>query len=38
MNAPVDIKSYVLEVGRRARAASRELARADTATKNRERR
>ncbi len=35
MNAPVDIKSYVLEVGRRARAASRELARADTATKNR---
>jgi glutamate-5-semialdehyde dehydrogenase len=35
MNAPVDIKSYMLEVGRRARAASRELARADTATKNR---
>jgi glutamate-5-semialdehyde dehydrogenase len=35
MNAPMDIKSYMLEVGRRARAASRELARADTATKNR---
>jgi len=35
MNAPVDIKSYMLEVGRRARTASRELARADTATKNR---
>src|SRR5712691_11102713 len=35
MNAPLDIKSYMLEVGRRARAASRELARADTAAKNR---
>src|SRR2546427_3205435 len=35
MNAPVDIKSYMLGVGRRARAAARELARADTATKNR---
>src|SRR6266480_2024234 len=35
MNAPLDIKSYMLEVGRRARAASREVARADTATKNR---
>jgi glutamate-5-semialdehyde dehydrogenase len=35
MNAPLDIKSYMLKVGRRARAASRELARADTATKNR---
>src|SRR5258708_24633980 len=35
MNAPLDIKSYMLEVGRRARAASRELARADTGTKNR---
>ncbi len=35
MNAPMDIKSYMLEVGRRARAASRELARADTDTKNR---
>jgi glutamate-5-semialdehyde dehydrogenase len=34
MNAPSDIKSYMLEVGRRARAASREVARADTATKN----
>src|SRR5438445_6744399 len=35
MNAPSDIKSYMLEVGRRARAASREVARADTASKNR---
>src|SRR6266699_1033529 len=35
MNAPSDIKSYMLEVGRRARAASREVARAATATKNR---
>ena len=35
MNAPLDIKSYMLEVGRRARAASREVARADTDTKNR---
>src|SRR6266851_613634 len=35
MNAPLDIKSYMLEVGRRARDASRELARADTDTKNR---
>ena len=35
MNAPSEIKSYMLEVGRRARAASRLLARADTATKNR---
>src|SRR5437867_1317811 len=35
MNAPSDIKSYMLEVGRRARAASREVARADTDTKNR---
>src|SRR5258708_4473133 len=35
MNAPLDIKSYMLEVGRRARAASREVARADTAAKNR---
>jgi glutamate-5-semialdehyde dehydrogenase len=34
MNAPSDIKSYMLEVGRRARAASRELARANTAAKN----
>ncbi|HYA47445.1 MAG TPA: glutamate-5-semialdehyde dehydrogenase [Burkholderiales bacterium] len=31
----MDIKSYMLEVGRRARAASREVARADSATKNR---
>jgi glutamate-5-semialdehyde dehydrogenase len=39
MNAAVDIKSdiksYMLEVGRRARAAAREVARASTATKNR---
>src|SRR6266545_1144944 len=35
MNAPLDIKSYMLEVGRRARVASREVARADTGTKNR---
>src|SRR2546427_1142563 len=34
MNAPSDIKSYMPEVGRRARAASREVARADTAAKN----
>src|SRR5437879_6817037 len=35
MNAPSDIKSYMLEVGRRARAASREVARADAEAKNR---
>src|SRR6267142_1400105 len=35
MNAPLDIKSYMLEIGQRARAASREVARADTAAKNR---
>src|SRR5438128_1215818 len=35
MNAPSDIKSYMLEVGRCARAASREVARADTDAKNR---
>src|SRR6267154_2177904 len=35
MNAPLDIKSYMLEVGRRARAASHEVARANTAAKNR---
>src|SRR6267143_7235137 len=35
MNAPSDIKSYMLEVGRRARVAAREVARAETATKNR---
>src|SRR5437660_11216323 len=34
MNAPSDIKSYMLEVGRRARAAAREVARANTAAKN----
>ena len=35
MNAPADIKSYMLETGRRARAAARELARASTEAKNR---
>ncbi len=34
MNAPLDIKSYMLDVGRRARTASREVARADTDAKN----
>src|SRR3979411_1467425 len=35
MNARSDIKSYMLGVGRRARAASREVARADTDAKTR---
>jgi len=35
MNAPSEIKSYMLDIGKRARAASRLLARAGTATKNR---
>jgi glutamate-5-semialdehyde dehydrogenase len=35
MNAPADIKSYMLETGKRARAAARVLARADTEAKNR---
>ena len=35
MDAKVDIKSYMHDLGRAARAASRALARADTATKNR---
>jgi len=35
MNAPVDIKSYMLEVGMRARAAARGMARAETEAKNR---
>ena len=35
MNAPLDIKSYMLDVGRRARAAARAVARADTDAKNR---
>jgi len=35
MNAPSDIKSYMLKVGQRARLAAREVARADTNTKNR---
>ena len=30
----MDIKQYMNEVGQRARAASRAMARADTATKN----
>jgi len=34
MNAPSDIKSYMLQVGQRARVAAREVARADTETKN----
>jgi len=34
VNAPSDIKSYMLQIGRRARIAAREVARADTATKN----
>ena len=35
VNAPSDIKSYMLQVGQRARIAAREIARADTQTKNR---
>jgi glutamate-5-semialdehyde dehydrogenase len=35
MNAPPDIKTYMLAVGQRARAASREVARATTEAKNR---
>ncbi|MSQ50743.1 MAG: glutamate-5-semialdehyde dehydrogenase [Betaproteobacteria bacterium] len=35
MNAPSEIKSYMQDIGRRARAAARVLARADTAAKNR---
>jgi glutamate-5-semialdehyde dehydrogenase len=35
MNAPSDVKSYMLAVGQRARAASREVARAGTDAKNR---
>src|SRR5580765_8105692 len=35
MNAPADIKSYMLKVGQRARVAAREIARADTDAKNR---
>jgi glutamate-5-semialdehyde dehydrogenase len=35
MNAPSDLKGYVLQIGRRARIAAREVARADTETKNR---
>jgi glutamate-5-semialdehyde dehydrogenase len=35
MNAPTDIKAYMIKVGQRARVAAREVARADTATKNR---
>ena len=35
MDAKVDLKIYMQELGRAARAAARALARADTATKNR---
>ena len=35
MDTPTDIKTYMHELGRRARAASRVLARADGAAKNR---
>jgi glutamate-5-semialdehyde dehydrogenase len=35
MNAPQDLKSYMHDIGRRARRAAREMARADTAAKNR---
>jgi glutamate-5-semialdehyde dehydrogenase len=35
VNAPSDIKSYMLQVGQRARLAARHVARADTQTKNR---
>ena len=35
MNAPNEVKSYMLEMGRRARAAARVLARVDTTSKNR---
>src|SRR5690242_7687336 len=35
MNAPSDIKAYMLQVGQRARAAARYVARADTEPKNR---
>jgi glutamate-5-semialdehyde dehydrogenase len=34
MNAPYDIKNYMLDLGRQARAAARVLARTDGATKN----
>jgi glutamate-5-semialdehyde dehydrogenase len=35
MNAPHDIKNYMLDLGRQARAAARQLARTDGAIKNR---
>jgi glutamate-5-semialdehyde dehydrogenase len=35
MNAPSDIKGYMIKTGQRARAAARYVARADTDTKNR---
>src|SRR5215207_6240965 len=34
MNAPLDLATYMRDVGRRARAASRRMAAADTAAKN----
>jgi glutamate-5-semialdehyde dehydrogenase len=35
MNAPSDLKAYMLQIGQRARLAARHVARADTETKNR---
>jgi glutamate-5-semialdehyde dehydrogenase len=35
MNAPSDIKAYMIQIGQRARLASRHVARADTEAKNR---
>src|SRR5215470_2190272 len=35
MNAPSDIKAYMIQAGQRARLAARHIARADTDTKNR---
>src|SRR5262245_37669848 len=34
MNAPMDLKAYMLRIGQRARIAARLVARADTETKN----
>ena len=34
MNAPADVKAYMIKVGQRARIAARDVARADTAAKN----
>src|SRR5262245_18745100 len=35
MNAPLDVKAYMLKIGQRARLAARAVARADTETRNR---